>query len=239
MEILTKELNAQIQKINKNYKNKSDLNDDFLEHLYSIYPFNKFEYIITHLIDSTTISLEQYLDIRNEYLDRNQYLYIFEITAPRTFGETWAQNHLNVIVPELQKPKKSLDKNYSGEYDFWYEGIKIEVKASRAMDKDSKEPLVMKALSSHSKKSFDMNFQQIKPSCCDVFVWIGVWTDKIRYWVLSNDEVQNHKYYSKGQHRGNNGEGQLWITEKNVKEFEPYEVSVRDILSKIIEKSKK
>ena len=42
MEILTKELNAQIQKINKNYKNKSDLNDDFLEHLYSIYPFNKF-----------------------------------------------------------------------------------------------------------------------------------------------------------------------------------------------------
>ena len=98
MEILTKELNAQIQKINKNYKNKSDLNDDFLEHLYSIYPFNKFEYIITHLIDSKTISLEQYLDIRNEYLDRNKYLYIFEITAPRTFGETWAQNHLNVIV---------------------------------------------------------------------------------------------------------------------------------------------
>ncbi len=47
MEILTKELNAQIQKINKNYKNKSDLNDDFLEHLY----------LFIHSINLNTLSL--------------------------------------------------------------------------------------------------------------------------------------------------------------------------------------
>lgn len=84
-----------------------------------------------------------------------------------------------------------------------------------------------------------MNFQQMKPSCCDVFVWIAVWTDKIRYWVLSNKEVASNKYYSSGQHRGNTGEGQLWITEKNIDEFSQYEVAGYDILKKIKEKAQK
>ena len=61
----------------------------------------------------------------------------------------------------------------------------------------------------------------------------------IRYWVLSSDEVANNKYYSTGQHRGNVGEGQLWLKETNIYEFDEYEVGVRDILAKIVEKSKK
>jgi hypothetical protein len=55
--------------------------------------------------------------------------------------------------------------------------IKIEVKASRAVDFDREEPLYVKALASDSQKRFDMNFQQVKPACCDVFLWIGVWRD--------------------------------------------------------------
>ena len=81
-----------------------------------------------------------------------------------------------------------------------------------------------------------MNFQQIKPDCCDVFVWIAVWSDVIRYWVLSSDEVKTNKYYSHGQHRGNIGEGQLWLKNTNIAEFTEYEVDVRHILEKIIEK---
>jgi len=69
-----------------------------------------------------------------------------------------------------------------------------------------------------------MNFQQIKPAHCDVFVWIAVWRDVIKYWVLSSDEVKQNKYYSKGQHRGNVGEGQLHLKEDNIHEFERYEV---------------
>lgn len=130
------------------------------------------------------------------------------------------------------------DKEYSGQYDFWYDGIRIEVKASRAVRKKSGDSLIIKALSSDSKHKFDMNFQQIKPACCDVFVWIAVWRDVIRYWVLSSDEVKNNPYYSTGQHRGNVGEGQLWIKDTNINEFNKYEVGVRDILTKIIEKSK-
>lgn len=239
MEKLLKELECKIKALNKKTNNLYNLSDEFLDNLYSVYPFNKFEYIISHLIGNNIISIKQYLDIRNLYLERNKFLYVFEITAPRTFGENWAQRHLNEVVPELQRPSTALDSAYSGEYDFYYKGIRIEVKASRAVKRKSGDALIIKALSSDSKLGFDMNFQQIKPTCCDVFVWIAVWRDKIRYWVLSSDEVANNKYYSVGQHRGNVGEGQLWLKETNISDFDKYEVGVRDILDKIVEKSGK
>lgn len=238
MERLISELKNKIVLMRKKTNNSIDLRDERLDDLYSVYPFNKFEYVISHLIATDTISLQEYLDIRNSYLERNKYLYVFEITAPRTFGETWAQRHLNEVVPELRKPSTALDPTYSGEYDFWYNGIKIEVKASRAVKRKSGDELIIKALSSDSKSGFDMNFQQIKPTCCDVFVWIAVWRDKIRYWVLSSDEVSSNKYYSTGQHRGNVGEGQLWLKESNIEDFAEYEVGVRDILSAIEKKAK-
>lgn len=237
MEKLIEELELQISVMNKMNDSEYSLSDEVLDSLYSVYPFNKFEYIICHLIGTNTITLQQYLNIRNRYLERNKYLYVFEITAPRTFGETWAQRHLNEVVPELQRPSTSYDPGYSGQYDFWYNGIRIEVKASRAVRRKSGGSLIIKALSSDSKYGFDMNFQQIKPACCDVFVWIAVWRDVIRYWVLSSDDVKNNRYYSFGQHRGNVGEGQLWLKDTNIDDFNEYEVGVRDILAKIVEKS--
>lgn len=239
MEHLIDNLNNCIKKMKIGTNGKVDFSSRELDDLYSVYPFNKFEYIISHLIATKTITLTEYLDIRNSYLERNKYLYVFEITAPRTFGETWAQRHLNEVVPELKIPSTKYDSTYSGEYDFWYDGIKIEVKASRAVKKKSGDSLIMKALSSDTKEKFDMNFQQIKPKCCDVFVWIAVWRDKIRYWVLSSNEVVENEYYSQGQHRGNVGEGQLWLKESNIRDFDKYEVGVRDILKKIVEKAKK
>lgn len=239
MERLINELKNKIRDMKSNTNNTIDLSDERLDDLYSVYPFNKFEYVISHLIATQTISLQEYLNIRNAYLERNKYLYVFEITAPRTFGETWAQRHLNEVVPELKIPSTTLDSSYSGEYDFWYEGIKIEVKASRAVRRKSGDSLIIKALSSDSTARFDMNFQQIKPACCDVFVWIAVWRDKIRYWVLSSDEIANNKYYSVGQHRGNVGEGQLMLKDSNIDEVNEYEVGVREILTKIVEKAQK
>lgn len=234
METLISQLKERIQRLPE--KMALGLSDEILDKLYSVYPFNRFEYVISHLIAEKAITLDEYLKVRNTYLNRNKYLYLFEITAPRTFGETWAQRHLNEIVPELEHPTHETDSSYSGQYDFWYDGIKIEVKASRAVERKSGDPLILKALASDSKKGFDMNFQQIKPACCDVFVWIGVWRDVIRYWVLSRDEVVNDKFFSKGQHRGNEGEGQLWIKETNIDHFRQYEVKVNEILKKIKEK---
>ena len=223
MEKLQKELNQLIDTLG----NSSEFRDE-LDDLISVFPFSEYEYIISTLLGKHRLEYEEYLDLRNSYIDRNLYLYIFEISAPRGFGDKWAFGHLKELVPEFQRPK-GIDLDYSNEYDLlleWQtEFIKVEVKASRAVDSGRPdEPLYIKALPSDSERPFDMNFQQIKPKCADVFIWIAVWRDKIRYWVLASHEVENSRYFSKGQHRGNVGEGQLHLKHDNISNFEEYEV---------------
>jgi hypothetical protein len=76
-------------------------------------------------------------------------------------------------------------------------------------------------------------FLTVGAACCDVFVWIGVWRDLIRYWVLSSKEVEGNKYYSQRQHRGNVGEGQLHLKEDNISQFSEYETGARDLIDHI------
>ncbi len=231
MEKLRKQLDALISPL----ENEAELRQR-LDDLLSVFPFNEFEYIISTLLGLDKLTLDEYYELRDEYISRNMFLYVFEMTSPRGFGETWAQGHLKELVPELVKPSKKRDPDYSGQYDLSLDGkIRIEVKASRAVDFDSRESLPVKALSSDSDKSFDMNFQQTKPSCCDVFIWVGVWRNVIRYWVLSSNEVANNKYFSKGQHRGNVGEGQLHLNHDNIHEFTEYEAKSNRLLESIRE----
>jgi hypothetical protein len=235
MEYLKEKLNKLIDSLSAD---KSEMIKNRLDDLVSVYPFNEYEYIISSLMGFGKITLEDYYEIRDEYISRNMYLYIFEIGSPRGFGEQWAQGHLKELVPDLVKPTKKIEENYKGDYDFILPNknklIRIEVKASRAVDGASSEPLYVKALSYESKQSFWMNFQQIKPAHCDVFVWVAVWRDVIKYWVLSSKEVQKNKFYSKGQHRGNIGEGQLHIKEDNIKDFQLYEVKSNELKGAII-----
>jgi hypothetical protein len=210
-----------------------------LNNLVSVYPFNEYEFVISTLLGLGKITLDDYYQIRDEYLDRNMFLYIFEISSPRGFGEQWAQGHLKELVPNLKRPNKTIDLSYSGQYDFILkineQLIRIEVKASRAVDADKDAPLYIKALSYDSDKRFNMNFQQVKTDCCDVFVWVAVWRDQIRYWILSSDEVKSNKYYSKGQHRGNQGEGQLHLKNDNICDFDNFLVSSDELQTKIID----
>lgn len=234
----------------ENYKqalsaeDRDQLRDSALDKLDAVYPFNKFEYAISHLIAKDIITLDNYLDMRAEYLQRNKYLYLFEL-APRTFGETWGQRHLMELVPEFQIPTKRLDASFQGEYDLLLGDIHVEVKASRAVEKRGGDTLANKALTSGSNSEFDMNYQQLKPSCCDVFVWIAVWRDKIDYWILSSKDVQENPLFS-NQHRasqisdfGEVIEGQIHINNSNYSDFEKFRVQVRDIYDKIIKIGKR
>ena len=81
----------------------SDAICERLESLISLYPFNEYEYLISTLLGRNKLTLDDYYALRDEYVARNLYLYIFEISAPRGFGETWAQGHLKELVPELEK----------------------------------------------------------------------------------------------------------------------------------------
>lgn len=228
MEKLQSQLNEMLSRL----KNEAEVKAR-LETLVSVYPFNEFEYLISTLLGADVLSLDGYYELREEYIARNLCLYIFEISAPRGFGETWAQGHLKEVLPDLVKPTKKLDRDYSGQYDFLLDRIRIEIKASRAVDFESDEALYVKALSVASKRPFDMNFQQIKPACCDVFVWVGVWRDAIRYWVLSSKEVESNKCYSAGQHRGNVGEGQLHLKHDNIAGFSKFEVHSNELAAAI------
>lgn len=210
-----------------------------LDTLVSVYPFNEYEFIISHLLASDVLGIDDYYELRDEYLARNMFLYIFEISAPRTFGESWAQGNLKELVPDLQKPSKKLDPNYSGQYDFALGDIRIEVKASRAVDADMDAPLYVKALGSDSKQPFWMNFQQMKPACCDVFVWIAVWRDTIKYWVQSSHEVESSSHYSKGQHRGNVGEGQLHLRQDNIRDFDNFLVPSDSLRQAIVDANRR
>lgn len=228
MEKLQNELDQLIDRLEDSSQFRSELDS-----LISVFPFSEYEYIISTLIGKHRLEYEEYLDLRSSYMDRNLYLYIFEISAPRGFGDRWAFGHLKQLVPEFQKPK-GIDPYYSNEYDLLLEWqtklIKIEVKASRAVDSERpNEPLYIKALLSDSERPFDMNFQQLKPKCADVFIWIAVWRDEIRYWVLASQEVENNRYFSKSQHRGNIGEGQLHLNHDNIGDFEKYEVRLTTI----------
>jgi hypothetical protein len=114
MEKLKKQLDRLIDRLAKSRQFRSKLED-----LKSVYPFSEYEYIISHLLATKKLTLDEYYRLRNDYIDRNLYLYLFEISAPRGFGEVWAHGHLKQLVPSLLRPSKKLDKKYSGEYDFF------------------------------------------------------------------------------------------------------------------------
>lgn len=211
---------------------KADLNEvlHLIEADKSVFPFNEYEHLICGLIDRGGLTYQNYLEIRSEYVNKNPNLWIFEISAPRGFGEKFAQTYVSGKCSKLKAPSKKLDSKYVGDYDFWLDNIRVEVKASRAVDADSDEPLYVKALARNSDKRFLMNFQQLKPQCCDVFVWVAVFRDEIVLWVMSSAEVLSNPLFSKGQHRGNSGnEGQLHVKEDNIALLNKFELKGDDL----------
>lgn len=122
--------------INKNIKYIDDIKDKKF-----VYPYSRRQYIFSILMAKGILSLEEYDKMMEEYLKRNEYMYLYEITGPRSFEETWVQNWLKTNLPFLEKPSKDYDDEYNpkkGQYDFWYDNRRIEVKASRVASKSKK-----------------------------------------------------------------------------------------------------
>jgi len=190
-----------------------------LEGLVSVFPFNEYEYILMFLRDRSVITFQDYEVLRDHYVCENRYLNLYGL-APRIFGQIWGEQHLCDIDPRFQKAGRLVDPDYEGQYDLWIEGVRVEVKA---IDTAKKGNLVTKALCFASNRPFWMNFQQLKLDVCAVFIFIGVWVDRIEYWVLSNEQVKQNPYLSH-QHRGGI-EYQIGITDKNMKDFDAFRVS--------------
>jgi len=211
-----------------------------LSGLKSIYPFNEYEYRLMYLLDKKIITFDEYEKLRSAYVNTNPYLNLYSI-SPRVFGEIWAQQHLVDVDARFKKPSKEIDKKYSGDYDLYLENgkkiIKVEVKACRAINTKLRGGLETKALNFESAEPYWMNFQQIKLDIADAFIFVGVWVDKILYWVLTNKEVKKHPTRSH-QHRGGI-EYQIGITEKNIKGFKKFLVEPSQLVNAIKSKVKK
>jgi len=193
-----------------------------LQGLVSVFPFSEYEFILMFLKDKEIITFEDYEKLRDGYISTNRYLNLFSL-APRVFGQVWGEKHIVDLDPRFRKPDRLLDSEYDGQYDLWIEGIKVEVKSSRATHAHKQGSLVSKALRYGDNEPFRMNFQQLKLDACDVFIFIGVWVDRIVYWAISNKDVKRNKYLSH-QHRGGI-EYQIGITDKNIQEFEHFQTS--------------
>lgn len=228
---LDKKLEAWIEKLPK--KDRRFLLAH-LRSLKSIYPFNEYEYRLMYLLNKGVITFKEYESLRSAYVNANPYLNLYNI-SPRVFGEIWAQQHLIDLDSRFKKPSKRIDKKYSGDYDLYLENgkkiVKVEVKASRAINTKIRGGLEHKALGFESDEPYWMNFQQLKLGIADVFVFVGVWVDKIHYWVLTNKEVKDHPMRSH-QHRGGI-EFQIGITNKNFNEFKKFLVEPNKLVDAI------
>jgi hypothetical protein len=205
-----------------------------------IFPFSVEGRMMAYLLATNTITYEQYIELNKEYTQRNRYLDLFDL-APRTFGETWGEKHILNLFPEFIKATKenisSIYPKFDGEFDLWLDGISVEVKACRANSTKSGGSLASRAYlhSEATANSFKYHYQQLKPSCCDVFIWIGVCRDELLYWVLTNEELQKTGKLSP-QHRNENTgkqdvevfEGQVFMTEE---ELSPFLVEEKNILN--------
>lgn len=232
-----KQLKQYLENLSENLEPKNhQLLTARLDSLKSVFPFNEYEYILMFLLDKRIITFQQYEELREKYASSNPYLELYSI-APRIFGEIWGHSHIMDIDNRFKKPNKELDSAYEGQYDLWFEGVKVEIKACRAINTSKRGNLMEKALRYGSDEPFWMNYQQIKADMSDVFIFIGVWIDRIVYWVISKEEIKKNKYLSP-QHRGGI-EYQIGITHKNISEFDIYRVEPNKLGDVVIEKGKK
>lgn len=213
-------------------KDDKKLLDARLSGLLSAFPFNEYEYVLMFLLDKKVISFDKYEKLRSNYVSANKYLELYGL-SPRVFGEIWAHQHIIDLDENFVRPNRDIDPSYEGQYDLCLNEVKIEVKACRAINTKKRGDLVSKALNQESSEPFWMNFQQLKPEACDVF--IGVWVDRIVYWVLSSAEAKNNRYISH-QHRGGI-EYQIGITDKNISDFDVYKVEPSEIRKIVIQKA--
>ena len=235
------------------FKSDEDaMNIEAIQNEESVPPFDAVNRIMAYLLANGKITYTDYENLRSEFIHRqqqkNKYLYLFDM-APRTFGQTWGETHINRLFPQLKKATKGtlayIYPDFDGEFDLWFDGIRVEVKACRANSTKSKGSLSSRAYSHEEarNKNFKYHYQQLKPSCCDVFIWIGVCRDELIYWVLTSEELlKTGKLGS--QHRNENTgiagadvfEGQVFMTED---ELSPFLVDEASILEKVREKGAK
>lgn len=189
-----------------------------------------------YLLSRNIIHFDEYDEIRNRYISKNSNIKLYSL-SPRVFGELWSERHLMSLDSRFSQPSKKKTNGYKGEYDLLIDGVRVEVKSCRAVEPGQRRYYQLRAMQYDPAKRFWLNFQQIKIESSDVFIFIGVWADKIKYWTLSGEEVRNNKYLTH-QHRGGI-EYQIGIRDTNMSYFRQFEITREKLADLVIAKGKK
>ena len=188
------------------------------------YPYNEYSIIYAYLIDKGKISFGDSLKISQKF--KNLMFYNF---SPRKLNNYWK----NKIATDFgfSYPNKEKDPRNYNQYSLFYNNIRITVRVARALSESKK---YFRLLQYNSKKSFWLNFAQLKPASTDIFIFIGIWIDKTKVWVMDKDDVQNSRFYVH-QHRGSINY-QIPITNLNIDKFEQFSVPYGKIKDAVVNK---
>ncbi len=239
-----KQLRAELDRLLRNTRGDQKTINAILNSK-ALYPFSVEGQLLEYFLSIEEITYPQYAQLKDDYIQRNQYLELFDM-APRTYGQTWGEQHIRSLFPQFMKATKEnlagAYPDFDGEFDLWYNGIRVEVKACRANSTRTGGSLSSRAFlhSEAYNTGFKYHYQQLKPSCCDVFIWIGTCRDELLYWVLSSQDLLNTGKLGsqhRNEHTGVVGaevfEGQVFMTEQ---ELAPFAVNEADILRAVCEK---
>lgn len=210
-------------------------------------PFSVKSRLLTYLLHLKVISYQEYDQIIEDYYHdgSNTYLRLFDMT-PKKFGG-WIEKHVRSLAPEFVKATKEsvhlVYPDFNGEFDILVDRTRVEVKACRAAeDKERNNASTSLSNRAYSHKAaaenkFQYHFEQVKTSCCDIFIFIGVCRDELLYWVLTSNEVRQigkmspqHRNENTGKNTGEVFEGQIFMTEE---QLAPYRVEEKDLLSAV------
>ena len=114
----------------------------------TLYPFSAVCKLLTYFVSIGELTYDEFSELSISYSQRNKYLDLYEM-APRTYGQTWGEQHIRSLFPQFIKATKenvsSEYPSFDGEFDLWLKGIRVEVKACRANYEKGKGSLASRA----------------------------------------------------------------------------------------------
>ncbi len=147
---------------------------------------------------------------------KSQYVINFiKYAQPRELGKL-SENIIQALYKLEDSPK-------GGECDFMLNGLRIEVKSSRAYSHKGNRSLCHTD-DLGTDKTYDCNMQQVKKHLFDQMIYMVYCVDQIVLFQIPSDEIDKGLRYSNKQHRNSSGEGQFHINKNTYHLHKKYKV---------------
>lgn len=201
-----------------------------LERAMCIMQSSEFDYVLANLQKKNLITSQEYGTLKREQMS-NRYLILYGIDS-RLFAEIWAVEHLKRMDPRFNS---EFDRAATKKYEALFEGIKVGIKACRAVKENVQGDRFKGALRYSLKQPFAFRFRNLNVQMCDVFVFIGVWVNLMIYWVLSEREINLNEYLVLDQSK-QTMDHMIEINNGNIAAFDKYRVHESDLIATIMKK---